>query len=385
MTHFPGSVWLAYQGCCVKAAPDQCRPASEEEGLALSDALARLAKAKAEMDKPMTRGYADITGDERPPTDGGSGEDGPPKRRPTPSARQMAEDRRPTVTDEADACRRRLQKDDGEELEDAVALYGAVRNRSGKEVVIKHQTPADQERFLRAAAKEWSTIAGLGAAKALSPQESEEVRGQLGGRIMKSRWCKTRKPVEQVGTVDPDEVLDFSSEGQYYKAKMRWVARGDEDPDLMEVEASAPAASRDGMMVALQIMVIMGWTLNFCDFTQAFCHGDPLQREGERLFCEQPVEGVPGLLVGQLFELLKHVYGLPDGPLKWNEHLDRRLRRLGYLPSALDLCVYFLHVSGQLQGVIIFSTDDMMHGGGFEHERRMEQLRGEYKFGLWAK
>jgi hypothetical protein len=26
----------------------------------------------------------------------------------------------------------------------------------------------------------------------------------------------------------------------------------------------------------------------------------------------------------------------------------------------------------------------MMHGGGPEHEKRMDQLRGEYKFGIWA-
>ena len=146
---------------------------------------------------------------------------------------------------------------------------------------------------------------------------------------MKSRRGKTRKPLERVGTLDPDEVVDFSSEGQHSQAKMRWIARGGEDPDLMEAEASAPAVYRDGMMVALPIIVIMGWTLHFCDSTQAFCHRDLLQRGRERLFCKQPVEGIPVFLVGQLIELLKHVYGLPDGPLKWNEHLDRRLRKLG--------------------------------------------------------
>jgi head-tail adaptor len=55
-------------------------------------------------------------------------------------------DRRLAAADTADAGRRRLQEDDHEEMEDPIALYDNVRNRSGKEVMTRQQTPADQER-----------------------------------------------------------------------------------------------------------------------------------------------------------------------------------------------------------------------------------------------
>eukprot|EP00969_Alexandrium_andersonii_P168641 7452951-Alexandrium_andersonii.AAC.1 len=71
-------------------------------------------------------------------------------------------------------------------------------------------------------------------------------------------------------------------------------------------------------MGVLQIIVSKLWRLGFGDFTQAFCHGDELQRPKGRLFCQQPREGIPGLEADQLIELLKHVYGLTDGSYQWN-------------------------------------------------------------------
>ena len=123
---------------------------------------------------------------------------------------------------------------------------------------------------------------------------------------------------------------------------MRWVARGDEDPDATCVPSTSPAASRDGLMASLQIIASKRWTLGFGDFTQAFDQGKPLNRPKGRLFCEQPKEGIPGLKRGQLIELLKYHYGLTDGPYEWNQHVDGEFQGEGYEPTLLDICVYFL-------------------------------------------
>jgi hypothetical protein len=65
------------------------------------------------------------------------------------------------------------------------------------------------------------------------------------------------------------------------------------------------------VIFAAQLMASMKWIPGFADFTQAFHPGDPIDRE---LYAEQPAEGLPGVVRGQLIKLLKTCYGLTDGP-----------------------------------------------------------------------
>jgi len=259
------------------------------------------------------------------------------------------------------------------------------RSRKGKEVDLRNLNDRDGELYLQAATKEWSNQKGLVGVREVPMEESDEIRNTLGDRIMRSRWCPTRKEIDPWAEVNAEELLSDDGDGIRRKAKMRWVVRGDDDPDLLEVESTSPAASRDGMMLALQLIASNRWELAFCDFTQAFCHGGPLERPRGRLFCEQPKEGIPGMQPGQLVELLKHIYGLTDGPFKWNEHVDKELKAMGYIPSLLDMCVYYLTVENRLQGIIVLSTDDMMHGGTELHWERMNSLKEKYEFGVWKR
>ena len=85
--------------------------------------------------------------------------------------------------------------------------------------------------------------------------------------------------------------------------------------------------------------------------------------------------------------LLKTCYGLTDGPYAWYQHLCRRLREFGYRTSRADPCVFFLHTqdpatgNSWLEGIIGLATDDMLHGGGAQHWRHIEQIATEYKLG----
>ena len=137
-------------------------------------------------------------------------------------------------------------------------------------------------------------------------------------------------------------------------------------------------------MVVAQLVASYSWRLGFLDFTQAFHAGDLIQRT---LYCEQPREGVPGMVPGQLLKLLKTCYGLTDGPYAWFQHITRILKQeLKYTQSISDPCVFYLHDEDQdgkktLVGALALATDDMLHGGGERHLSNMGWLKSRYKMG----
>lgn len=240
----------------------------------------------------------------------------------------------------------------------------------------------DQKRYEEASAKEWKTNLDAEAIQPLTLAESRDIRQRYPQRIIKSRMLYTMKSIDNLEEVDPNIILDGSPAEEPCKAKARWVIRGDRDPDMFDVESSSPVICRDGFMVGLQIIASMKWKLHSCDFSQAFMQGDVLART-EPLYSEQPKEGMPNVQPGCLIKILKTVYGLTDAPYRWNQHLDNRLRKEGYRPSILDPCLYFLHVQGKLEGVIMLATDDMITGGTQKHIDIMQRIRQEYKFGKW--
>lgn len=141
--------------------------------------------------------------------------------------------------------------------------------------------------------------------------------------------------------------------------------------------------------MGLQAIASMKWLIHFADFSQAFMQGSPLCREAP-LYCEPPTEGLVGIPEGCLIQVVKTVYGLVDAPYRWNQHLDQELRNLGYKPSLLDPCMYFLHESvddpehpQQLSGIVMLATDDLVTGGNSSHQEKMEILRSRYRFGKW--
>ena len=240
----------------------------------------------------------------------------------------------------------------------------------------------DQKRYEEASEKEWKTNLDAGAIQPLTLAESRDIRQRYPQRIIKSRMLYTMKPIDNLEETDPNIILDNSPAEEPCKAKARWVIRGDRDPDMFNVESSSPVICRDGFMTGLQIIASMQWKLHSCDFSQAFMQGDVIART-EPLYSEQPKEGMPNVQQGCLIKILKTVYGLTDAPYRWNQHLDNRLRKEGYRPSVLDPCLYFLHLQGKLEGIIMLATDDMITGGNQKHVDIMQRIRQEYKFGKW--
>ncbi|CAE7471087.1 GIP [Symbiodinium natans] len=267
----------------------------------------------------------------------------------------------------------------------ALHLQTLARARQKKEVRATDFKGADAVKLQRAILKEINNNLGTRAYELLSSAESEQILREKPEKVMESRYVLTKKPLE------PAEVAGAESEGLLLnddthgpcKAKCRHVMKGYSEESALDVESTTPQINRDTVIFLLQVLASLGWDPGFLDFTQAFHSGDAIKRE---LYCKQPKEGIPGAKASQLLRLLKTCYGLTDGPYAWYQHLDRKLRQLGYKASQADPCLYFLHGGAdpetpELEGVIGVATDDLLHGGNERHWANIASIAAEHKLG----
>ena len=63
---YPTSIYLAYHGRLVKAAPEQCRLCSQDEDASCSDVNERLCQVRDDLRYSRISGLSDITGEDRP-------------------------------------------------------------------------------------------------------------------------------------------------------------------------------------------------------------------------------------------------------------------------------------------------------------------------------
>ena len=439
MTEQPSTLWLSYQGKLVKASPERVRRAAEEEQVTLTGWIDSILDTKQQLEISSSRGYIDLMHDPLPPLDEYPDENGDDdstddhfrpryrvvgKRRvedieeapragmpdeivtepvedleqPSSSIQTATEDHGEapelghgekreaeedsTIDQEHQSKRSRIEM-----LDIYLAKVNALQQtRQRKEVQITNLCKFNKECFRKAMLKEVQNNIKTGAYEPMSQEDSARIKQEAPEKVLESRYVCTAKPIEDI---DIDAVkaegllLDWDST-EKCKAKVRHVMKGFSEHGAEHLPASTPQVTREAMMLTLQLIASCKWRLGFLDFTQAFHAGDRIDRE---LYSEQPREGVPGMVPGQLLRLLKTCYGLTDGPYAWYQHIVRVLTKdFGYTQSRADPCLFFLHGESadgttKLEGIISLATDDMIHGGTARHDQFMETLRSSYKMG----
>ena len=89
---------------------------------------------------------------------------------------------------------------------------------------------------------------------------------------------------------------------------------------------------------------------------------------------------------GQLLEVLKSVYGLPDATRAWWEEGTSFLRECGYQHSRLDAAfLIWYHPDGSVGLITVLHVDDIMiaSDGSNETERTVIRIHNKYPFGEW--
>ena len=199
------------------------------------------------------------------------------------------------------------------------------------------------------------------ALKPLSIEQSRQVRQSAPDRIVPSKLVFVEK-------------LDDTGEEL---VKARWTARGDKDPDLLALvrqgSTQSPTISSNGRCTVLQAIASNKFNLQLGE------------RGSGRLYMAPPRNfALPDHDQEQLFEVIKPIYGLNDSPQKWFMKFEKTVRELGWKPSKLYHCIYFLWEDQLLQGVLGVHVDDALLGGrGGKFEMSIKKLRDTFPFRKW--
>ena len=269
----------------------------------------------------------------------------------------------------------------GDQVEDSLGCLINISTQAGNwaveaprngEITWKQMTAEEAQQFEKSDLDEWTSLEKeFKAVKVWKGQAAEELRQKYRDRIMTARVVRRKKPMPGL---------------HQFKAKSRFCVHGHKDPDGGTFRTFAPTPTAESLHLVCQIIVNLDMKLLFADVKAAFAQADRLVRPRGRLFVE-PCDGTP-LERGDLIELVAPVYGLDDAPLRWFETIGQHLRRLGFIRSLLDPCVFTKYdEKGELEAVVLVEVDDFLIACRTEEIQKwiQEKLCSRFKFGKWER
>ena len=197
-------------------------------------------------------------------------------------------------------------------------------------------------------------------------------------RLMRSRWVLTFKAVEG----DEENV----------KAKARIVLLGYSDPDLGELDTSAPTLTRRSRQLLFGLSTHRKWSVTKADAKSAFLQGGPSQQNREVFIIPVPeLSTALGIPTGEGARLLRAAYGLVSAPREWFGEVDEvAVNKCSMKRLVSDPCVWIKQamVRGRLAtvGYIASHVDDFLISGdpsNKEWQETVEIFRRSFVWSPW--
>ena len=151
--------------------------------------------------------------------------------------------------------------------------------------------PADWPKFQEAIRKEVPEV--MKSMRVLSIEESRRVRQDKYDCIIPSRFHLRWKPVDEGGVIT-------------HQGKCRWIIIEFHDPDVLELERSAPTPQAATINMVTNAFACLNFEGFQGDIKSAFPQSKRIDRE---LYVSQPPDGVSGLHPEQILQL-ETDYGL---------------------------------------------------------------------------
>ena len=241
---------------------------------------------------------------------------------PIKRARGLPE-RRPGVTENTDEEMIPDEPNDAPAADDIQEVNMVARRCSerGKEKQLEKEIPWEQippderEEYRKAEATQWQEHLDFQAVRPFTLDESQEVRATAHpSRILRSRYAYR----------DKNHSLRQGDPSLGPRAKARLCVSGQLDPDLTckDMSVDAPTASRQSVLLAIQLALSRRWAASIGDIRAAFLNGVQAPRQ---LYFTQPKRGIRGMPEGALIEILKGVFGLATSPKLWWLQLSTKL------------------------------------------------------------
>jgi hypothetical protein len=247
-------------------------------------------------------------------------------------------------------------------------FYVVQKKTSHGQVKYSKLPPHEKKIFDKSRAKEVKSLTvDTGAVTLLSLEESRRFVEQHGWeRVIDSLWVDRYKPTEE----GPE-------------AKSRWCAVGWQDPDILDIERSAPMPTTTSLYAAMQVAADRKWYARVKDVKTAFLQSKRTNRKVP-LACRMPRDGTfEGAHPNQLLLLNTEVYGLVSGPAWWRRTLLEKLVEKGYVINCYERCVLTLPSlkDEPTKGIVVLEVDDVMEFGDHDHDALMCTLEQELRFG----
>ena len=131
--------------------------------------------------------------------------------------------------------------------------------------------------------------------------------------------------------------------------------------------------------LVLAIACFFDLELHQLDVDTAFLHADV----EEEIYMSQP-EGYEETGPNgekMVCKLLKSIYGLKQAPRNWNKDVDKFLRKIGFVPSSVDPCLYIKVESNGDITIIVLYVDDLVVATSSMRlvNQFKEAIKGHYK------
>ena len=148
--------------------------------------------------------------------------------------------------------------------------------------------------------------------------------------------------------------VKYDEHGQIERYKARLVAQGysqEYGKDYLQV--FSPVIRWESVRTLISMAVQYGMELHQMDVDVSFLNGNLK----EEIYMKQPdgfvVKGQENLVC----KLKKSIYGLKQSPRCWNEALDEHLKKIGFIQSKADPCLYIGKIDGELIFLAVYVDD----------------------------
>lgn len=228
----------------------------------------------------------------------------------------------------------------------------------------------EKDKFRIARRKEIDELVRLSAVRILSVAESRRFGDKYGDQqILPTLFTEKYKLQDDGSCIE----------------KSRFCYVGWKDPQILQIERSASTPTAEGESAVLQTLASRKWRGKSKGVRQAFGHSNKSNR-AKPIAGRQPPGGIEGLQAEQLILAETECYGLVGGPSWWRTTLVDAALALGMKQNHLEPCVLTLPPPpGDPRvdnlGVMLYSTDDILEGGGPEFQKIARELEKIFEFG----
>lgn len=159
------------------------------------------------------------------------------------------------------------------------------------------------------------------------------------------------------------------ADGSVQRYKARLVAQGFTQKYGTDFdETFCPVVRQESLRLLIALSVQHDLTLHQVDVTTAFLNGT-LE---EKVYMQQPkgfeCQGKEELVC----KLKKSIYGLRQSPCRWNSTLDAYLKKLEFIQTASDPCIYYHKTAEDIMYIGVYVDDIILAG---KTEKQLQEVK----------